>query len=78
MQKNFKKSFAFFAALALSALKNIDGKLDDGLWSLARGLQPLYDLMTVVNLISHTTTNEGLTVCCAVDDTKYEKGIQSH
>jgi transposase len=38
--------------------------------------QPLYDLMTVVNLISHTTTNEGLTVRCAVDDTKYEKGIK--
>ena len=38
--------------------------------------QPLYDLMTVVNLISHTTTNAGLTVRCAVDDTKYEKGIK--
>ena len=27
-------------------------------------------------LISHTTTNAGLTVRCAVDDTKYEKGIK--
>jgi len=38
--------------------------------------QPLYDLTTIVNLISHTTTNEGLIVRCAVDDTKYEKGIK--
>jgi hypothetical protein len=38
--------------------------------------QPLYDLATIVNLISHTTTREGLTVRCAVDDTKYEKGIK--
>jgi len=38
--------------------------------------QPLYDLTTIVNLISHTTTNEGLSVRCAVDDTKYEKGIK--
>lgn len=38
--------------------------------------QPLYDLTTVVNLISHTATREGLTVRCAVDDTKYEKGIK--
>jgi len=38
--------------------------------------QPLYDLTTVVNLISHTTTREGLIVRCAVDDTKYEKGIK--
>ena len=37
---------------------------------------PLYDLATIVNLISHTTTNDGLTVRCAVDDTKYEKGIK--
>jgi hypothetical protein len=37
--------------------------------------QPLYDLTTVVNLMSHTTTNEGLAVRRAVDDTKYEKGI---
>jgi hypothetical protein len=38
--------------------------------------QPLYDLTTVVNLISHTTTREGLVVRCAVDDRKYEKGIK--
>jgi transposase len=38
--------------------------------------QPLYDLTTIVNLISHTTTREGLIVRCAVDDTKYEKGIK--
>ena len=38
--------------------------------------KPLYDLTTIVNLISHTTTNEGLIVRCAVDDTKYEKGIK--
>jgi hypothetical protein len=38
--------------------------------------QPLYDLTTIVKLISHTTTNEGLMVRCAVDDKKYEKGIK--
>ena len=38
--------------------------------------QPLYDLATIVNLISHTTTSEGLIVRCAVDDTEYEKGIK--
>jgi transposase len=37
---------------------------------------PLYDLATVVNLISNTTTREGLIVRCAIDDTKYEKGIK--
>ena len=30
----------------------------------------------MVNLISHTTTREGLTVRCAVDDAKYETGIK--
>ena len=38
--------------------------------------QPLHDLATIVNLISHTTTSKGLTVRCAVDDNKYEKGIK--
>jgi transposase len=38
--------------------------------------RPLYDLTTIVNLISHTTTYEGLMVRCAVDDTKYTKGIK--
>jgi hypothetical protein len=38
--------------------------------------RPLYDLATIANLISHTTTREGLTVRCAVDDTKYIKGIK--
>jgi hypothetical protein len=38
--------------------------------------KPLYDLATIVNLISHTTTHEGLTVRCAVDDTKSTKGIK--
>ena len=37
--------------------------------------KPLYDLQTVVNLISSTTTRAGLTVKSAVDDTFYEKGI---
>jgi hypothetical protein len=37
---------------------------------------PLYDLTTIVNLISHTTTKEGLMVRCAVDETKYETGIK--
>jgi hypothetical protein len=38
--------------------------------------RPLYDLTTIVNLISHTTTTQGLAVRCAVDDTKYAKGIE--
>ena len=38
--------------------------------------QPLYDLATVVNLISHTSTSQGLTVRCEVGETKYEKGIE--
>jgi hypothetical protein len=38
--------------------------------------QPLYDLTTIVNLISHTTTRQGLIVRCAVDDTKYTKGVK--
>lgn len=38
--------------------------------------QPLYDLATVVHLISNTSTTQGLTVRCAVDETKYEKGIE--
>jgi hypothetical protein len=29
-----------------------------------------------VNLIGNTSTSQGLTVRCAVDDTKYEKGIK--
>lgn len=38
--------------------------------------KPLYNLQTVVNLISSTTTRAGLTVKAAVDDTYYEKGIK--
>jgi len=38
--------------------------------------QPLYDLATIVNLISSTTTSKGLIVRCAIDDTVYEKGIK--
>ena len=38
--------------------------------------KPLYDLQTVVNLISSTTTRAGLIVKSAVDDTYYEKGIK--
>ena len=37
---------------------------------------PLYDLATIVNLISHTTTSKGLTVRCAIDENAYEKGIK--
>jgi len=37
---------------------------------------PLYDLTTIVNLISHTTTCKGLTVRCAIDDNDYKKGIE--
>jgi hypothetical protein len=38
--------------------------------------KPLYNLQTVVNLISHTTTKAGLLVKSAVDNTVYEKGIK--
>lgn len=38
--------------------------------------RPLYDLVTIVNLISNTTTSKGLTVRCEVDDNEYEKGIK--
>jgi len=38
--------------------------------------KPLYDLVTVVNLISHTTTSKGLFVKSAVDTKVYEKGIE--
>ena len=38
--------------------------------------KPLYDLKTIVNLISHTTTEAGLIVMSAIDNTLYEKGIK--
>ena len=38
--------------------------------------KPLYDLQTVVNLISRTTTRAGLVVKSAIDDNYYEKGIK--
>lgn len=38
--------------------------------------KPLYDIETVVNLISSTTTKKGLTVKCIVDNNKYEKGLK--
>jgi len=38
--------------------------------------KPLYDLQTVVSLISGTTTQKGLAVKSAVDDNYYEKGIK--
>jgi len=38
--------------------------------------KPLYDLVTVVNLISHTTTCKGLLVKSAVDTKVYTKGIE--
>ena len=36
--------------------------------------QPLIDIETIVNLIGSTTTEEGLTVICRVDDNHYETG----
>jgi len=38
--------------------------------------KPLYDLVTIVNLISHTTTTTGLVVKSAVDTNKYPIGIE--
>jgi hypothetical protein len=32
-------------------------------------------MATVVNLISNTTTKNGLTIKCVVDEKKYDKGI---
>ncbi len=37
--------------------------------------KPLYDIQTVVNLISATTTKKGLKVKCIVDPHTYEKGL---
>jgi hypothetical protein len=38
--------------------------------------KPLYDLVTIVNLISNTTTSKGLVVKSEVDTTIYKKGIE--
>ena len=38
--------------------------------------KPFYDLQTIVNLISHTTTEAGLVVKSAIDDTPYKTGIK--
>ena len=38
--------------------------------------KPLYNLMTIVNLISHTTTEAGLVVKSAIDNTPNETGIK--
>ena len=38
--------------------------------------KPLYDLQTIVSLISHTTTEAGLIVKSSIDDTQYETGIK--
>jgi len=38
--------------------------------------KPLYDLVTVISLISNTTTSKGLLVKSSVDTTIYEKGIE--
>ncbi|MDR2168550.1 MAG: ISAzo13 family transposase, partial [Planctomycetaceae bacterium] len=37
--------------------------------------RPLCDLTTVVNLISNTTTKNGLKIKCVIDEKKYKKGI---
>jgi hypothetical protein len=38
--------------------------------------KPLYDLVTVVNLITNTTTSKGLVVQSAIDTNIYQKGIE--
>ena len=38
--------------------------------------KPLYDLQTIVNLISHTTTEAGLIVKSAIDNALYETGVK--
>lgn len=38
--------------------------------------QPLIDIETIVNLIGSTTTEQGLTVMCRVDENHYETGIK--
>ena len=37
---------------------------------------PLTDYQTVVDLISNTTTREGLSVKCQLDTSKYELGVR--
>ena len=39
--------------------------------------KPLYDLVTIVNLISNTTTNKGLIIKSAVDTKAYDTGIEA-
>ncbi len=38
--------------------------------------QPLTDYATIVSLIGHTTTDQGLTIKAKLDDTVYKKGIK--
>lgn len=38
--------------------------------------KPLWDLVTIVNLIGNTRTNAGLKVCCVVDENTYPTGIK--
>lgn len=38
--------------------------------------QPLIDIPTVINLIGSTTTNNGLTVKCILDENEYQTGIK--
>ena len=38
--------------------------------------QPLIDIPTVINLIGSTTTDNGLTVKCILDENEYQTGIK--
>ena len=38
--------------------------------------KPLFDLVTIVNLIGNTRTNAGLKVCCEIDGNTYPIGIK--
>jgi hypothetical protein len=60
-----------------SKWNKIEHKLFSFITKNGRG-QPLLDLVTVVNLIAHTTTTtkQGLKIQYAIDENKYEKGIK--
>jgi len=48
----------------------------DGISTSSKRRRAFGSTGTVVNLISNTSTSQGLTVRCEVDETKYEKGIE--
>jgi transposase len=65
----------FWIPTSTSKWNKIEHRLFSFITQNWRG-KPLYDLVTVVNLISHTITSKGLLVKSAVDTKVYKKGIE--